>query len=94
MPEEKKTVEEEMDEIVFKGLTGGSEPAFPGGGTGAGPVEVDVAPTVNAANAFLALKRSCSGTELDLVILKEANAIRRNSERFKAVRALPGGSGL
>jgi hypothetical protein len=57
-------------------------------------IEADVAPVVNAANAFLSLKKSCAGTELDLVILKEANAIRRNSERFKAVRALPGGAGL
>lgn len=46
------------------------------------------------SEAFSMGKQYFAGAEWDLAVMREANAIRGNSERFKAVRALPGGSNI
>jgi hypothetical protein len=47
-----------------------------------------------AAEAFGNIHKFLAGPEWDLEVLKEAGKIRRDAERYKAARALPGGSNV
>jgi hypothetical protein len=47
-----------------------------------------------AAEAFRNIHNFLAGPEWDLEVLKEAGKIRRDAERYKAARALPGGSNI
>ena len=83
------------------GPTDASEPPAEGGdGTepaigGAPPEGVDEVPSPakpTPSEAFAMGAQYFAGAEWDLAVLRAAGALRGNPERFKAARALPGGS--
>lgn len=94
MPLTTKFYEEKVKELEKPGFF---ERKFPLGDEGLQKIAEDMLKPKKmeaVARTMVLMKEVMGGPELDLAILKEAVAIRRDPERFKAVRTLPGGANI